>query len=334
MSLVESPVEALIEAQHIMATDPRHARGGHAPDYEDGAAFIIDDYVPLSRAAVPITDLGFNRGDAVYDVVSVSRGMFFRLADHQERFAASCDRIRVTNPFSRAREAEILNHIVALTGRRDVYVWFGVTRGKTPMNSADRTNPAKFSNRYYAYVLPYIFIANDEMRARGANAIISRNYLRIPPKSVDPTAKNLHGLDFSQSLFEAGDAGAEWSILTDGQGNITEAPGSNLFLVKGDKLITPAEWCLLGITRKTALELGQEIGMSCEVRPVSVAETLAADEVFYTSSAGGIMPLNSIDGTLIGGVEGPGPITARLHNLYWEKRWAGWHGVPVDYSVV
>jgi len=44
------------------------------------------------------------------------------------------------------------------------------------------------------------------------------------------------------------------------------------------------------------------------------------------------MPANRVDGRLLGDVDGPGEITTRLHNLYWERRWDGWRGVPVDYT--
>ena len=57
-------------------------------EWAKGAGYIIDRFVPLDKAAIPITDpLGFLRADAVYDVVTVSRGQFFQLERHQKRFA-------------------------------------------------------------------------------------------------------------------------------------------------------------------------------------------------------------------------------------------------------
>ncbi|MDE0718225.1 MAG: aminotransferase class IV [Rhodospirillaceae bacterium] len=324
---------SLLPVQEIMATHSEHWRLPHDAAYARGAAYVIDRFTPLDRAGVPIADLGFNRGDAVYDVVSVSRGSFFRLADHQQRFAASCKRVRLTNPLAAEEERAVLNRLVALAGYRDAYVWWGVTRGATPQRAADRTDPANFANRFFAYAIPYVFIADDERRSRGADAVVSREYFRIPPSSVDPRAKNLNGLDFAMSLFEAGDRGAEWSLLTDGAGNLTEAPGSNIFVVGNGTVATPEDWCLEGITRKTALELAQDLGHEVEVRAVAVAELMQADEAFLTSSAGGIVPLNSVDGVALGGGPGPGPLTRALHDRYWQKRWEGWHGTPVDYAA-
>ena len=134
------------------------------------------------------------------------------------------------------------------------------------------------------------------------------------------------------SLFEAGRRGGDWSVLTDGHGHLAEAPGSNIFVVKDGVISTPIDWCLEGITRQTTIELCRELGIEIDLRKVRVEELIDADEAFYTSSAGGIMPINSVDSKVLGGVSGPGPITTYLHNLYWERRWSGWLGTPVDYT--
>ena len=65
------------------------------PDYSQGVAFVRGQYVPIAEAAIPMTDWGFLRSDATYDVVTVWDGAFFRLDAHLERFAASCARFRL-----------------------------------------------------------------------------------------------------------------------------------------------------------------------------------------------------------------------------------------------
>ena len=98
----------LVRAAEIMATHPEHRRLPCPDAYELGGAFSSDRFRPLIEASVPLVDCGFMHADAVYDVVSVSRGMFFRLDQHQERFARSCEAILVRNPMDREREAEIM----------------------------------------------------------------------------------------------------------------------------------------------------------------------------------------------------------------------------------
>ena len=85
----------------------------------------------------------------------------------------------------------------------------------------------------------------------GIKLHVSREYIRIPQNAADPqgSEKFLLSLDLNMSLMEAGSAGAEWSVLTDGNGNLTESPGSNIFTVRNGRIITPLmQDVLKGIT--------------------------------------------------------------------------------------
>ena len=156
---------------------------------------------------------------------------------------------------------------------------------------------------------------------------MSEDYIRIPPEAVDPRAKNFCSLDQAISLMEAGAAGAGWSVLTDGKGFLAEAPGSNVFVVANGSVRTPDRGCLEGIARKTVLELAADLGLNVEVAPVFVGELLAAEEAFLTSSAGGILPVSTVNGRPL--CQGAGPVSTPIHNLYWERVWAGWHGKEI-----
>ncbi|MBA1204308.1 branched-chain amino acid--2-keto-4-methylthiobutyrate aminotransferase [Pseudomonas capeferrum] len=323
---------SIIQAQHIMLSDPGHLRVAYEPKYDHGSAFINGIYVDLDNAAIPMSDLGFTQADACYDVVSVSKGYLFRLEDHLARFESACAKFQLTNPYTNAQTTEILTNLIKQAGAKEAYVWWAVTRGRMRVGG-DRINPQAFENRFYAFVVPYVFLSNDEQRSRGLDLLVSKQYIRIPPEAVDPTAKNFHWMDLKLSLFEAKAANKEWSVLCDANSYLTEAPGSNIFLIKDGVLYTPDSGCLEGITRKTTLELAKEIGMPIHVERVHVEQLINADEAFLTSTAGGIMPINSVDDTVLGGKAGPGALTTQLHNLYWTKRWDGWLGTAVDYSV-
>jgi len=319
----------IVQAKHIMETDPRHARAPHEPRYEAGSAYTQDVYRPIGEGVVPIQDAGFIHADAAYDVVSASRGYVFRMKDHLERFNESCRKFQLKNPYSDAQTVEILTNLVKLTGLKDAYIWWAVTRGQM---EGERTRP-RYVNRFYAYVTPYSYIMDDEHRTRGANLYVSERFVRISPKSVDPTAKNFHWMDLKLSIFEALRGGHDWSVLTDGDGNLTEAPGCNVFVIKNGVLKTPATGCLEGITRKTVFDLAKESGIRVDVTTVKVQELIDADEAFLSSTAGGIMPAARVNDRPLGGRNGPGEITTALHNLYWEKRWDGWLGDKIDYST-
>jgi len=323
----------IIRAGEIMAFHPEHQRLPYGEAYGFGGAFIIDRYCPLIEATIPITDCGFMHADAVYDVVSVSRGAFFRLEQHQDRFARSREAIRVRSPYSREEEAEILHKIVALAGLRDAYVWWTVTRGAPPLGRAEMVDPERFECRFYAFACPFVFIADDEQRTRGLDLILSRDRIRISPRAVDPRAKNLHWLDMQMALFEAGDRGAEWAVLPDEEGYLTEAAGANIFVIEDGVVLTPDAGCLEGITRQSVFDLCSELGIPSKTTRVHSDELRDAQEVFLSTTAGSIMPVRTVDGRLLAGREGPGEISVALHNLYWERRWAGWEATPVRYEL-
>lgn len=289
-----------------------------APDFSQGAAFVRGEYVPVDRACVPITDWGFLRSDATYDVVTVWEGAFFRLDAHLDRFLASCARFRLDPGRSRDEITAVLERCVSLAGLRRSYVEMIVTRGQPPWGSRD---PRQAVNQFYAFAVPYVWIANDEQRQRGLHLRIS-DVQRIPAASVDPRAKNYHWNDLTMGLLGALDAGADTVVLTDAAGNVVEGPGFNVFAVTGGRLVTPREGVLEGVTRRTVLEMAQALGVPCEARALLAAEARAAQEVFLSTSGGGVLPVTRIDGRAVGSGN-VGPITRRLADTYWE-----WHSNP------
>jgi branched-chain amino acid aminotransferase len=226
---------------------------------------------------------------------------------------------------------EIFTELLRLTGLKDAGVFWCVTRGFA-REASDRNNPDVFDNRFYAFASEYTSIATPEQRSKGLDIVISERYIRTPPRAVDPTAKNFNWQDMKLSLFEARERDSDWSVLTDADGYLTEAPGANVFVVEGGEISTPDSGCLEGITRLAALELAETIGIPTRLEKIHADRLRGADDAFLTSSAGGIMPVNRVDGVLLGGVDGPGEISARLHDLYWQRLFDGWKSSPVRYD--
>jgi branched-chain amino acid aminotransferase len=295
--------------------------------YAAGAAFIDGQYVPIAEARIPILDWGFTRSDVTYDVAHVWKGRFFRLEDHLTRFERSAAAMHLTLPHTRESLREILGECVRLAGLRDAYVEMGLTRGVPPAGSRD---PRACSNRFFAFAVPFIWIATEEQRERGLHLILS-SVQRIPPESVDPRAKNFHWGDLIRGLYDAYERGGETVVLGDGAGNVTEGPGFNVFVVKDGRVATPARGVLEGITRMSVMELCEETGLPLDVGTVPAEAVRAADEVFLSSTAGGVLPVTRVDGSPLGDGK-PGPITLRLRDLYWSKQESGWHGTPVAYD--
>jgi len=296
--------------------------------FPPGVAWIDGRFVSMAEARIPVLDWGFLRSDATYDVVHVWKGRFFRLDAHIERFQNSVRKLRMRLPFGTEELEHILHACVARAGLQDAYVEMICTRGHSPSFSRD---PREAINRFIAFAIPFGWIADEEQRKRGLSLWIA-SIPRIPPASVDPTIKNYHWLDLVQGIFEAYDNKAENVVLSDGSGNVTEGPGYNIFAVEGGRIHTPEKGVLEGITRRTALELAQEIGLETLVAPLSAEKLRRAEEVFITSTAGGIMPVTKINGEAVR--EGTlGEVTRALQELYWAKHADPQWTTPVDYEA-
>lgn len=284
-----------------------------------GCAWIEGEYVPIAAARVPILDTGFVRSDLTYDVVGVWGGKFFRLGDHLDRLERGCARLRLRSPKSRAETEEILAGVVARSGLRESYVETVITRGVPAPGERD---PRRFEQRFYAYAIPYVWIQRPEQQEVGSKVIVARDTVRVSPGAIDPTVKNFMWGDFIRGLLEAYDRDAVLPLLTDGDGNVTEGPGVNVFVVAEGALQTAARGVLEGITRRTVLEIAAELGVEARVGEVPVSALYGADEIFLTSTAGGVMPVAELDGRPVGR-GGVGELTARIRQAYWD-----WHDDP------
>lgn len=293
-----------------------------------GCAWIEGEFVPIAEARIPILDTGFVRSDLTYDVVGVWGGSFFRLDAHLDRLERGCQRLRLRSPKGRTETEVILAEVVARSGLRESYVETVITRG---VPSPGERDPRRFENRLYAYAIPYVWIQRPEQQEVGAKVVVARDTVRVSPGAIDPTVKNFMWGDFVRGLFEAYDRDAALPILTDGDGNVTEGPGVNVFVVHDGALTTPDRGVLEGITRQTVLDIAAELGIESRVAPVPVSTLYAADEIFLTSTAGGIMPVAELDGHPVGPGT-PGELTARIKKTYWD-----WHDDPrftrsIDYG--
>ena len=296
-----------------------------------GSAYIDGKICPITEAKIPLYDMGFMQADAVYEKATVSNGRFFRLKDHMDRFDRSCRKFRLRNPYSEEETITILADLVRLTGLKSAGVFWCVTRGLATEVAKDRNNPDAYDNCLYAMVSQYSSVSNEQDRMNGLDILVSQQFIRTPPQAIDPTAKNFNWSDMKLSLFEARDQGKEWSVLLDRDDHLTEAPGANIFIVKDGNLYTPDCGCLEGITRQSALELAEMLAIPSYIESVHVDRLREADEAFLTSSAGGIMPIRSVDSVVFGDGK-PGKITTKLHNLYWNKMWDGWKGTEIEYK--
>ena len=282
--------------------------------FPQGYAWIDSKYVELAEAKIPILDWGFLRSDATYDVVHVWKGRFFRLDKHIDRFFESAKKLRMPCQISRDELKKILANCVSKGKLESAYVEMIQTRGMSPKFVRD---PRLATPRVMAFAVPFGWILKQEDFEKGLNVLLT-DIKRIPPSSVDPTIKNYHWMDLVTGMLDAYEKGNDTAVLVDENNNITEGPGFNLFCVNGSGIFTPDHGVLEGITRQSVFDLAKELYLPIIKKSISVEELYNAEELFATSTAGGIMPITKVSGKEIG-KGSVGNLTRQLHKLYWEK---------------
>ena len=291
----------------------------------EGCVFIGGDYVAPEDAKMSIFDAGFVWSDTVYDVTSTWSGWFFMLDEHLERFERSCEGFRLENPYSTDEMRSILAECVARTGLDNCYVKIQLTRGVIQSQTRD---PRLGSPEFVAYATPYAWIWGEEKCRNGAALYLS-GVERVSSKAIDARYKNYNRADFVQARFEAYDNGCDDAILVGADGSLTEGPGYNIFVVRDGAVASPDANVLEGITRRAVAELCDEEGIPFAYRRVEPEELGEADELFASTTAGGVMPVVRLGDKPIGNGHA-GLVTSRIQSRYWQKREEGWHGTRVE----
>jgi branched-chain amino acid aminotransferase len=286
--------------------------------------YVNGEYVPKEQARISIFDYGFLRGDAVFDTTSAWNGRIFKLSAHLERFELSLRAARMSCPIPLEELRGVIVETTRRCGLRNAYIQTIVTRGEPPLGVRDL---AQCRPGLIVFTVPYVFILNPEQIRAGGRAMIASTRA-LPVQSLDPKIKSLSRLHFDLATLQGKAAGMDVAIMLDLDGHVTEGPGFNVFVVKGGELFSPPDGILMGITRQTVFELAAEHRIPAREAQLTTYDLYAADEVFLTSTAGGIMPLVEIDGRPIGDGK-PGPVGQRIHGLYWALRESSRDGTPI-----
>jgi branched-chain amino acid aminotransferase len=286
--------------------------------------YLNGAYKPLSQAGISPFDQGFLLGDGVFDVVSAWQGQIYRLDDHIRRFFDSLQAAGLKTTLTHDQWREAIIETTRQNNLDSASIRFIVTRGVPQEVMAD---PRHHTPTEVIWAAPYIFLADDQKRAQGIRLMVSQ--LRgFTPDTLDPRYKCLSRMHFQLARLEATASGYDDLIWLNTQGFVAEGPASNLFMVKAGTLHTPSDEILHGITRRAILELADRANIPTKLSQFTVYDLCIADEVFTTSTAGGILPVKEIAGRTLRGPT-PGPITKQLDTLYWQTRAAGEHGTPV-----
>ena len=287
------------------------------PDFSHGAAWMRGEIIPTSEAAIPVTDWGLTHSDITYDVVHAWDGRFFRLDDYLTRFEQSIEKCGLSIEQSRDDIRTILHQIVSRSKLKRSYVSFVASRGQPSIIGS--RDPRDCINHFYAWCVPFVWVFPEAVLKRGAHLQVPDTLHRIGTSSVDPTAKNYHWGDFTQGLLMAKKADFDNTLLLDTNGHVTEGPGFNIFIVKNGTVATPQAGVLEGITRKIAMEICQHHGLTVSEQDITLEALLDADEVFATTTGGGLIPVTRINERVFSN-DVAGETSLLLQASYWQ-----WH---------
>ena len=249
--------------------------------------------MPIEQAAISPMDRGFLFGDGVYEVMARVNGRIRAKSLHQARLQSSLDAIGLSVSVD-----DVFADVDRLTekaGLLDAKIYIQVTRGAA--SARDHAFPSKIS--------PTVFLTISEFAAvsQKPSIAIVRPDIRWRRNSI----KSVSLLGNVLLMQEARDSSAHEAILHRDH-LVTEASTSNVFVIRGQSLMTPplSDLILPGITRHLVIEMASQIGLNVIEEPIHVDSLPDADGVFVSSSTRGLMPIVELDP---GGQVGGGQLT-------------------------
>jgi len=270
-------------------------------------AYLNGQFLPLADARIPVLDRGFIFGDGVYEVIPVYSRRPFRLPEHLRRLQHSLDAIRLGNPMADAEWTRLIHELVARHSGEDQSVYLQVTRG---VAKRDHAFPKEGKPTVFMMSSPLSTPPREQIE-QGVPCITATDFrwLKCDVKSV-----SLLGNCLLRQL--AADAGAVEVVLFR-DGLLTEASASNVFAVRGGKLLAPPKNHLIlpGITYDVVLELAAAKGIPIELRAIAEQEVRSADELWVTSSSKEVLAITTLDGKPVGNGR-PGPLFRTVHQAF------------------
>ena len=273
----------------------------------DQVVYLNGEFVALNDAHVSVLDRGFIYGDGVYEVIPIYARQPFRMPQHLRRLQYSLDGIRLANPHTEAQWDTLIRELAAKQAIADQAVYLQVTRGV-----------AKRDHAFPPGVPPTVFMMSNPLplpsreQVESGVAVVTAEDNRW--QRCDLKTTSLLGNVLMRQL--AVDHNAVETVLFRDE-FLTEASASNVLIVKNGTVIAPPKDHLIlpGITYDATLDIARAAEIPLDVRKVTRAEALAADEMWLSSSTKEVLAITRIDGVPFGGGL-PGPMFRKVWQAF------------------
>jgi branched-chain amino acid aminotransferase len=269
----------------------------------------------LEKAKVPITTHAIHYGTSVFEGIRAywnGENLFvFRLNDHIKRFRRSGKFYDISLNFS---DKIISNAIIEICKinkiKKSCYIRPFYFVGDYGIN-------LHITEKAPTNVAIFIFPFGDLFNKNGITAGVV-SWRKFSDMSTPSQAKM--GGNYLNSIIATQEAkrnGFDEAILLDHNGNVSESPGENIFIVREGQLITPplSSSALNGITRDTVIKIAKKFGIEVIETEIARSELTISDEVFLTGTAAEVIPVVAIDGKQIASGK-PGKITKKMMKEY------------------
>lgn len=272
-------------------------------------------YTLTEKATIPITTHAIHYGTSIFEGIRAywnGRNLnIFRLDEHVKRFRRSGQFYDISLNFS---DQEISDAVIGICKKNKIkescYIRPFYFVGDYGI-SLHVTKNAPTSVAIFTFPFGDLFDKN------GITAGVV-SWRKFSDTSTPPQAKM--GGNYLNSIIATQEAkrnGVDEAILLDQNGNVSEAPGENIFIVRNNQLVTPslASSALEGITRDSILRIGKDLDIDVVERDITRSELIISDEIFLTGTAAEITPIISMDSVKIGNGK-PGDITKKMMQEY------------------
>jgi branched-chain amino acid aminotransferase len=245
-------------------------------------------FCQVGDLSIGVQDLGLLRSYGVYDVISIKNNRALVIDQHITRFLQGCKYYYINVDRTVDELVQIVKEINAQV-TEDMHVWLVATRGEP--SSYDIRDIIKTKPQLMMVSGPYTSVSPD----RAMKLCIARKVCRIPDSSINQSYKNFARQDFTMAQIEATMRGFDNPVLLDHDGMLTEGPQFSVAIIKDGCVLSPARNRLPGITMQLVNTLCQEHSIKFEYCNISEELLNTADDAFATTTAGGVIPIASID---------------------------------------
>jgi branched-chain amino acid aminotransferase len=275
------------------------------------------EFVPWEAATVHVLAHGLHYGSGVFEGIrayETDRGpAVFRFREHLERLERSAHLYYIELPYSTEKLREVTHELIRINGLRSCYIRPIVFRGYGEMGLFPLNAPVDVVIAVWSWGL-YL---GEEVHKEGVRCKVS-SWRRMSPDSFVPQAKACgQYLNSILAKIETAKAGYDEAVLLDDHGNVCEGSGENIFLVRDGKIATPPPTASIldGITRRSVIQIAEDLGFDLVERDIARGELYQADELFLTGTATEIAPIREVDDHVLGP---PGEITQAIHGRFKE----------------